>query len=193
MPIPWALSRSLGFNRLTIHVEPTNVRYLVNGHLFYEDNDPSSTSPWLGLLTNRERNSAWRNLKIQGEAKIPREVRLSQGDRLEGWVPSFYSETMPPRRTEQRTDQYGNVTQVALSRGAAGSNAKSASRKSNGPVVLDDFDWAAQDGVIHGRRVFPNANAATRIALSGEHRRHRGQPEPPVLFSTAPRRRYDFV
>ena len=71
MPIPWTLSRPQGFNRLTIHVEPTNVRYLVNGHLLYQDDDPSSTSPWLGLLTYRERNSAWRNLKIQGEAKDP--------------------------------------------------------------------------------------------------------------------------
>ena len=168
--IPWTLSRPTGFNRLTIQVEPTKVRYLVNGHLLYQDDDPSSTSPWLGLLTDRERNSAWRSLKIHGDAKIPREVRLSQADRLEGWVASFYGETVPTRWTEQRTNQYGNFAQVAVSRGV-GPNGKPASRKSKVPVVLDDFDWAAQDGVIHGRRVFAtanatanaNANAATRV------------------------------
>ena len=48
---------------------------------------------------------------------------------------------------------------------ALGPNAKSASRKSKGPVDLDDFDWAAQDGVIHGRRVFPRMRTPRRGLL----------------------------
>ena len=140
--------------------------------MFYQDDEPSPTSPWLGLLALREGETpAWRNLKIQGEPKIPREVQLSQGDRLEGWVTSFYSETQPNRRTEQQTDQYGNV-RPGSSRPAAcvverwNRPRKAGSKKPRPPVKLDDFDWAAQDGVIHGRRVFPDAavpNAERRL------------------------------
>ena len=152
--IPWRLSRSEGFNRLTIQVEPKKVRYLVNGHLFYQDDEPSPTSPWLGLLTHLQgATTAWRNLTIHGEPKIPREVQLSQGDRLEGWVSGFYRETQPPRRTEQQTDQNGNIRQA---------RARSAAARGTTTVKLDDFDWAALEGVIHGRRVFANAVVSSR-------------------------------
>ena len=100
LDIPWRLSRSNGFNRLTVQVTPQKVRYLVNDHLLYEDNDPSPTSPWLGLLTYQERYSVWRHLTLKGRPKVPAEVRLSHGDRLEGWVSSFYYETQPARRTD---------------------------------------------------------------------------------------------
>ena len=158
----WRLSRSEGFNRVTVQVEPEKVRYLVNGHLFYQDDEPSPTSPWLGLLTHFEgMTSAWRNFKIQGEPKIPREVHLSAGDRLEGWVTSFYSETQPARRTESQTDQYGSVVQVRSTGGLVLSGAparKAGGKKPRPPVKLEDFDWAAQEGVIHGRRVFPDTS-----------------------------------
>ena len=80
VPIPWRLSRSEGFNRLTVQVAPEKVRYLVNGHLFYQDDEPSPTGPWLGLLTSGEgATSAWRSMKIQGEPKIPRGSAQSWG------------------------------------------------------------------------------------------------------------------
>ncbi len=156
LDIPWKLSRPEGFNRLTIQVSPGKVRYTVNGHLLYEDDDPSPISPWLGLLTFRERDSAWRNLSLKGNPTIPREVQLSQGDRLEGWVSSFYAETQPSRRTDQVTDRYGNVStlpgvQKRRGRGAA------RSKKPNTTVNVDDYDWAAKDGIIHGRRPMPDA------------------------------------
>ena len=56
---------------MTVQVTPQKVRYLVNGHLFYEDDDPSPTSPWLGLFTYRERHSVWRELHVQGRAVDP--------------------------------------------------------------------------------------------------------------------------
>ena len=71
---------------------------------------PARSAPGWACSTDREGASAWRNLAISGSPTIPREVRLSQGDRLEGWVSSFYDETQPSRRTDQVTDQYGNVT-----------------------------------------------------------------------------------
>ena len=98
---------------MTVQATPQKVRYLVNGHLFYEDDDPSPTSPWLGLFTYQERHSVWRDLTFTGQPVVPREVKLSHGDRLEGWITAFYNESQPRRRTEQTTDQYGNVVMVS--------------------------------------------------------------------------------
>jgi tetratricopeptide (TPR) repeat protein len=131
------------FNRMTIRVEPGKVRYLVNGHLFYEDNDPSPTSPWLTLFTSRERQTAYRNLALTGSPQIPREVPLTHGDRLEGWVTNFLNESQPPRRSLDPSDPR---RQALASAGA-----------------LDDYDWAARDGVLHGRRGEPwSGNAAVQ-------------------------------
>ena len=119
---PGGSSRAIGFNRLTVQVTPQKVRYLVNDHLFYEDTDPSPTSPWLGLLTSRERYSAWRNMTLKGQPKIPCEVRLSHGDRLEGWVSSFYGESQPPRRTDPAINTSSNANMPAAD--AAGSSSR---------------------------------------------------------------------
>jgi hypothetical protein len=158
--IPWRLTRLGNFNRITVQASPTKVRYLVNGHLFYEDEDPGPTAPWLGLLTYRERNSVWRGLTLAGRPEIPRAVKLSDTDRLEGWVSAFYNETQPPRRTDQTTDRWGNVVQVMASgtvlRGAI-RGAGPRSKKARSPVNTEDYDWAAQGGVIHGRRAMPSA------------------------------------
>ena len=144
--------------------------------MFYADDEPSPISPWVGLLGSQDgRTTAWRNLKIQGEPKLPREVKLSQGDRLEGWVTAFYNESQPARRTEQQTDQYGNIRQV-ISTGTVvrvrtiGTTAKADSKSPRPPVKLDDFDWAALDGVIHGRRMFPDVSV----------------PNPNVVFNNRP-------
>src|SRR5262249_52014788 len=73
-PISWKLSRPQDFNRITIQVSPEVVRYIVNGHLYHEDKDPSPTSPWMALFSRRERHSDWRNFAIKGSPTIPREV-----------------------------------------------------------------------------------------------------------------------
>ena len=101
------------FNRLTIEATPHTVRYLVNGHLFYEDEDPSKTSPWLGLFTRSMFRTAWRSVSIKGDPIIPRTVNLIDDNRLEGWVSGRYRESQPHRRTESATEQFGNVTRVA--------------------------------------------------------------------------------
>ena len=94
------------YNRLTIQVEPGKVRYLTNGHLFYEDADPSPTSPWLALFSSRERQPTFRGLTLTGTPTIPREVALCVGDRLEGWVSAFLNESQPPRRTAAPVEVY---------------------------------------------------------------------------------------
>jgi hypothetical protein len=147
LEVPWRLSRPDGFNRLTVQVTPKSVRYLINGHLAYQDDDPSPTSPWLGFATDLERHSVWRRATLKGQPAIPREVRLSHGDRLEGWISSFYGETQPARRT----DPYVASTSANADMGNPRPAGKRA-RRPRGPVDLVAYDWAASDGVIHGRR-----------------------------------------
>ena len=50
LSVPNRNFRPNSFNRMAVEVEPGKVRYLVNGHLVYEDDDPSPTAPWLALL-----------------------------------------------------------------------------------------------------------------------------------------------
>jgi tetratricopeptide (TPR) repeat protein len=124
-----------GYNRTTIQVEPGKLRVLVNGHLFHDETNPGSNSPWLAFYSSQERQTAFRNLTITGSPEIPREVRLVQGDRLEGWACGFYNESQPPRRSLGQPQQ-NNEGQMA-------------------PITLGDpnqYDWLAHDGVIVGRR-----------------------------------------
>lgn len=157
---PLELFRADTLNRVTIQVSPERVRYLANGHLYFEDDDPSPTSPWLGLYTVRERRAAWRNLSIRGNPTVPSEVRLSHDDRLEGWVASFYNESQPARRTTTASDEYGNTTRVL-------SGAPQRRAQPRPDINFDDFDWAASDGEIRGRRLV-NATPRAFYALSGD-------------------------
>lgn len=72
-------------NRYRVQVSPEMVRYFVNGHLVYEDPEPSRTSPWLLLGALDQRRAALRNLRLSGEPKVPREVPLVEGNRFDGW------------------------------------------------------------------------------------------------------------
>ncbi len=148
--VPWKLSRLNDFNDITVQVTPAAVRYLVNGHPFYEDKEPSPTSPWLALFTRRERHTAWRGITLKGNPEIPRAVPLCVADRLEGWVSSFYNETQPPRRMTVTTDRFGNTMNRSL---RTRNRSASARRTPRAPDDPDAYDWSAQDGVIRGRRV----------------------------------------
>jgi tetratricopeptide (TPR) repeat protein len=145
--LPTHFFRENASNRLTLQVRPGSVRFLIDGHLFYEEKDPSPTSPWLALHTFPERPTVFRGMTLTGNPQIPRTVPLTHGDRLDGWVSSFYAETRPPRLGAGRTDENGRV--VERLPGA------------------DDYDWASQDGVIHGRRT---ARGLTAQSLLYYHR-----------------------
>jgi hypothetical protein len=156
---PWNLSRMNDFNNLTIQVSPAAVRYLVNGYLYYEDKEPSPTSPWLSLFTRAERHTAWRGFSLKGTPTVPREVKLCVADRLEGWISSFYNETQPLRRTSTTTDRFGNAIAARRPARSASSAAESIRRRAVDP---DEYDWSAQDGVIRGRRVMSASTVVNR-------------------------------
>jgi hypothetical protein len=129
---PNRYQRPESFNKITVQVQPGKVRYLANGHLLYEDTDPSPTSPWLALFTRRERHTLWRNLEFKGTPQIPRAVALTSGDRMEGWVAGFYNESKLPRLSLKQPVPEGQEPPP--------------------PPNPDDYDWSAVDGVLRGRR-----------------------------------------
>ncbi len=139
VPRPGVFARRGAYNRITIRVEPGKVTYLINGHLFFEDTKASASSPWLILSAASQRRTVFRNATLTGRPEIPREVRLSDGDSLDGWDASTYSETSQPRRS---ADAQGR-----------------SSRALTPPRKPGDFDWHAADGEIRGRRL--NASGAS--------------------------------
>lgn len=123
------------YNALSIEVRPEAVRYLANGELVYEDPDPSPASPWFALVARGDRTTSWRNLQITGRPEIPREVRLCEADRLDGWTAlhfdtfGFHGGHLPKRLS---------ATEVA-----SPDAARSVSR-------ARAYEWSARDGVILG-------------------------------------------
>ena len=69
---------------------------------------PARTAPGSGSFTHRDRHSVWRGSTLRGEPTIPREIKLCEGNRLDGWISSFYNETQPRGLTNGRVDQNGN-------------------------------------------------------------------------------------
>jgi tetratricopeptide (TPR) repeat protein len=134
--------RGDGFNRLTVQVSPGKVRCLVNGTLFYEDTDPPPTSPWLMLVSGAVgRRPVFRNFSLSGKPEVLKEVKLTAGDYLDGWMAQPYGGVVPQRLTpkepdkpEQPFDQWGNPTQPK--------------DKDKEPV----YDWRAKGGEILGRK-----------------------------------------
>lgn len=143
---PGQLAAQDAWNRIKLQVRPNGIRYLVNDHLVYEDTVPSRTSPWLLLRVQGERAPAMKNLQLTGKPTVPQEIKLIDGDQLEGWNASFYGENLP-----QRLRKIEPASDSTSERGAAyGYNAA-------GDYVLIDPnapkipDWQAENGVLTGR------------------------------------------
>lgn len=122
------------FNHYVVRVEPGSVQFTINGQTIYREQEPSSAAPWLALFTDRERRTAFRNVQIKGRPQIPREVQLVAGNRLDGWLSSFYGESQPAR----------------IYRGAPNDNSGAYYRFGNRSSF--DYDWRAADGIIRGGR-----------------------------------------
>ncbi len=155
------------FNRMTVQVGTGSFRFLVNGHLVYEDDDPSVISPWFGLL--RARVTAWRNLAIHGTPEIPREVRLTKGDQLDGWVSSFYGESKRPRHRRPPASAPGGTPA-----GVGSPPGLRVAQRPNVPLAAalhEGFDWSARDGIIVGRRSewFPRTNRCRAGSIISGH------------------------
>ena len=71
--------------------KPAATQFLANLHPMWTD-ELSGTSPWLGLRGIGEKRPVFRNLKLTGSPIIPREVKLTDGQQLRGWIAGFYGE-----------------------------------------------------------------------------------------------------
>jgi hypothetical protein len=118
------------FNAMTIRVSPERISYLCNGVRILEDLEPSPTSPWLALLGRATRATAWCNLRMSGSPRVPRQVSLIQGDRMEGWMSPLYRESLP--RPFVPGDSGESITPVPR-------------------PLSQDCDWSTTEGVLHGR------------------------------------------
>ncbi|MHC5543196.1 DUF1583 domain-containing protein, partial [Singulisphaera rosea] len=160
---PAGLIRQNDLNTLTVQVAPGRTRYLVNGHLAFEDDDPSPTSPWVGLMTAGTQQSVWDHVSISGNPTIPREVPLSHGSALEGWVTAFYNETQPLRLTSGVDP---STARLALPGRPSRSSIRAKSAVKT-PINPDDYDWSSVDGVIRGRRSLGAVRPNARISVEG--------------------------
>lgn len=122
------------WNTYMVRVSPEAIRFYSNGHLVYEETEPSLTSPWLHLVALDHRRVAMRRLKLSGQPVVPREVRLVDGNRFEGWAAAQYYDKLPNRLTQREP-------------------AKKLAPNESAPSVDPRPDsWYADQGVLHGRR-----------------------------------------
>ncbi len=130
------------FNPVTVRMQPDSLQVIgINpNEVLFEDSSPSKTSPFLFLRTTWL--SGFRKLRITGNPIIPREVALLSGDRMDGWMTSFYNESQPPTLTVRK-------------RPAGAPNPVTRSDDPNA------YDWSTTESVLHGRR-FPDLTAKNR-------------------------------
>jgi tetratricopeptide (TPR) repeat protein len=134
------------WRRISLKVSDGKARFSIRGWPVFEDRSPSPTSPWFGMFAVSNQQSLIRNLKIQGAPTIPRQVKLVDGNRLEGWAAGLGS-TMQPSATLMAALGEGRVVSgLSESRQAATRDAA--------------YDWTAESGVLRGR------NSADALASS---------------------------
>ena len=130
------------FNPVTVRMQPDSLQVIgINpNEVLFEDSSPSKTSPFLFLRTTW--HSAFRKLRITGNPIIPREVALLSGDRMDGWMTSFYNESQPPTLTVRKRP----------------AGAQNAVTRSDDPNA---YDWSTTESVLNGRR-FPDLMSKNR-------------------------------
>lgn len=132
------------FNKLTFRVTPQKMTCLLNDKVWYEDENPAPTCPWVMLGCTDSGRHVFRNFTLSGNPEVPAEVKLLAGDYVEGWISPFYLNTLMPNRVaardrkenpQRRYDRYGRVMDPDAE---------------EEPVI---YDWEAKDGVLKGRKL----------------------------------------
>ena len=117
------------FNRFSLTSSADRVTFSANGHPIWADTSQDGTSPWIGLRSWGERAPIFRDLKIVGEPVIPREVKMSAGNSLRGWVADYYGESTPPPPGQAQVGVQAFFQQM-----------------------LTSYDWSASGGTINGAK-----------------------------------------
>ncbi len=119
-------------HRFVIRVSPQAVTYLLDDQLVYEDKQPSPTTPWLALVGRGTRRTAWCNLRLTGNPRIPPDVCLIHDQRMDGWMSPLFRESLPRQILVSQTG---------------------ASSATNRPASTPNYAWYALDGILHGTRL----------------------------------------
>jgi hypothetical protein len=130
---------SQGPTRLTLEVSPEKIRFLIAGTLFHEMNRDAGAEPWLALCGRLHARTVVRNMQLTGKPVIPREVRLADGGRLDGWLCGLFRDSPPFGR-------------------ALGTRAT---------VLYGEPDWRFEGGQIVGRHIaVPSTNLPAQSRLA---------------------------
>jgi hypothetical protein len=175
--------RSEDFNRLTIQVEPGKVRAFMNGEPFYEDTDSGGTSPWLMLVAQSgSRRPAWRNFTLSGQPEVLNEVKLTNGNSLDGWMTHVYGARMLDRMAKKERDKQKERLDLSGTVYYSGGYVDDENPRRQQQEV---YDWEAKDGEIVGRKedvanrnALPSKLAYFRPLLPGEKLRYEFFYEP---------------
>ncbi|MCA9057644.1 MAG: DUF1583 domain-containing protein, partial [Planctomycetaceae bacterium] len=115
---------------------PAESRFLVNLHPMWTD-QLSGSCPWVGLRGMADKRPVFRNLRFVGSPTIPREVQLTDGAQLRGWLSSFYGET-------QAVFHAGGTLDLPAGTISAGTTE----------AVTEEVpvDWSIADGVVTAQK-----------------------------------------
>ena len=129
--------KSAAFNQFAIRSTVEGAMLVVNGHPMWRlDALEAVPSPWIGLRAFGDRRPLFRNLQITGKPIIPREVRMSGGDSLRGWVQNKggQEQERPRGPGEGLLGRFAPAPAPAVRPATAG-------------------EWSSKDGIIHEPRV----------------------------------------
>jgi hypothetical protein len=155
-PFPYVRKeQSPTYQRLILRSSETGVEYLMNGHPVWTDSLLNTPSPWLALRAFGDCIPAFRNLRLTGNPVIPREVRMSDGDSMRGWLTQFY--TCKASRAVPVDDVNTIINPPPQQADQPGANA---------PPDKAQFDWFMHNGVIHGAKRDESFRAAAQSRLT---------------------------
>jgi hypothetical protein len=142
------------FNRVSIRTRPAAdgrpaaVQFLANLHPMWTD-ELSGTSPFLGLRGVGDKRPVFRNLQFSGTPVIPREVKLTDGQQLRGWISGFYGETRAA---------FHAGGSLSLGTGTISATPAPQASDPKAATAVAEPDWQIADGVV---------SAAQREAQAG--------------------------
>ena len=147
---PFVLGGSLPtFNRFSLKSTPDGITFAANGHPIWVDTSKGRASPWIGLRSFGERVPIFRNFKLVGNPVIPRQVNLSAGGSLRGWVSDYYGESTPPPPEQVEPGVQAFFRRMLTSYDWSAGDAR--------PVGGEGAGDTTSGGMIHGaKRAGPN-------------------------------------
>ena len=85
---------------LKLDVTPQKITYSLNDRQVHERAIVEKPNPWLALISSGPNSGQVSEVRITGSPEIPVQVELMGGDKLAGWISTFYGDHMSNQRDE---------------------------------------------------------------------------------------------